>query len=160
MNQHRVWKQTWLESFTAPKPVRLGTGVEHVAIVELCSTIGREEGVKNADGGKHAAHVGLEEFMKHRGFFYVNNMRAADLSYTKSCGQDGESEPHIRICKGESVQAALEEAESDGDLWKGGSLDLVETQERIATNDLQEDQIATLLEGYGIRVPVEPKQGL
>ena len=65
---------------TAAKPRSLGTGVEYVALVDMCTTIARPEGVAVAEGGKHAAHKGLEDFMNNRGIWCARHRDAA-LTY-------------------------------------------------------------------------------
>ncbi len=59
---------------------------EYVAVVEMCNSIGSEEGAKAHDKGKHKMHDGLDKFMNHIGIWYVNNLRASDMVYTKGCG--------------------------------------------------------------------------
>ena len=59
---------------------------EYVAVVEMCSSIGSQEGAHKHDKGKHKVHAGLDEFMNHIGIWYVNSLRAPDMVYTKGCG--------------------------------------------------------------------------
>jgi hypothetical protein len=67
--ENKKAKEKSYNLLTATKPRSLGTGVEYVALIDMCTTVARPEGVTKAEGGKHAAHKGLEDFMNNRGIW-------------------------------------------------------------------------------------------